>query len=65
MPTDLEIYELINSATCVNSLKDYIKNIWGVSGMFAGRIEPFSVPEMLLYIDLFAEEFDDVVSGRQ
>lgn len=64
MATELEIYELINSATCVGELKDFIKNIWGVSGMFAGRTEPFSVIEMNLYIDLFVEDFPKVISGE-
>jgi hypothetical protein len=65
MATELEIYELINSATSVGELKDFIKNIWGTSGMLAGRTEPFSVPEMLVYVDFFAEEFWDVVSGAK
>ena len=64
-PSDLEIYELINSATSVGELKDFIKNIWGTSGQFAGRTEPFSVPEMLVYIDFFVEEFWDVISGAK
>lgn len=63
-PTDLEIYEMVNATTCVGELKDILKVIWGESGIFSGRTEPFSVIEMNLYIDLFAEDFPKVISGE-
>lgn len=57
MNNELVIWERINACKKVSELKDAIIEIWGKDGIIQGRTEPFSVQEMLVYIDQFEEDF--------
>lgn len=55
---ELSIWEKINACKTVDELKQTIVDIWSPSGTIIGRQEPFSVSEMLVYIDWFTEDWN-------
>lgn len=51
-------WEKINACKTIDELKQIIIDIWGLDGVIFGRQEPFSVREMIIYIDWFVEDWN-------
>lgn len=64
MQNELAIWQRINATKTVGELKAVIIDVWGKDGVIPGRLDPWTVTEMLLFIDQFKEDFDDNLAAN-